>query len=144
MHAEPGQHHRGERLGDLEQVDVADDHAAAAEHPLGGGDRPVQVVVRLRPDQALGDDPGARPQPQCPGPASLKHQDRGRAVGDLRGRARGVQAVRQHRPEPGQGGQAGLPQALVAVDGAGFAGRLVIGVEDRRLDGHDLAVEPSL
>jgi hypothetical protein len=55
-----------------------------------------------------------------------------------------VQAVCQHRPEPGQRREAGLPQALVAVDGAGFAGRAAIGVEDRRLDGHDFAVEPPL
>src|SRR5215472_14725199 len=29
VHAQPGQHHRGERLVDLEQVDVAQGHAAA-------------------------------------------------------------------------------------------------------------------
>ena len=31
-----------------------------------------------------------------------------------------MQAVRQHRPEPGQRRQARLPQALVPVDGAGM------------------------
>jgi hypothetical protein len=143
VHALPGQHHRRERLVDLEQVNIADRHAAAVEHPFGGRDRPVQVVVRLGPEEALGDDPGARRDAQRLRPAGLQQQHRGRAVGDLRGRARGMQPVRQHRPQPGQRFHAGLAQALVAVHGAGLAGGLVAGVGDRRLDRHDLPVKPA-
>ena len=35
----PGQHDRGERLVDLEQVDVVDGETASLEHLLGRGDR---------------------------------------------------------------------------------------------------------
>src|SRR6185437_13324174 len=75
VHAEPGQHDGGERLVDLEQVDVADVHAAALEHPLGGRDGTVQVVVGLVADQALGHDPGPRRQSQVTGPVGVGQQD---------------------------------------------------------------------
>ena len=144
VHAHPGQRDRSERLVDLEQVDVAEHHAAALEHPLGGRDWPVEVVVGLGADEALGDDPGPWPQAQRPGPVGVEQQHRGCAVRDLRGRARRVQPVLEHRPELAQRLQAGLTQALVPVDGTGLPGRLVVSVQDRGRDRDHLAVEPPM
>ena len=144
MHLHPGHHDRRERLVDLVQVDVADRHAAALEHPFGGGHRPVEVVVGLGADQALGHDPRPRAQAEGACLALLEQQHRGGAVGDLRGRARGVHAVLEHGPQFGQRLQAGLAQALVAVHRSGLAGRLAVRVQHRRLHRHDLAVEPPV
>ena len=135
VHAQPGQHHRRERLVDLEQVDVADRHAAAVEHPLRWPrpGRPGGSTARRRP--GLGDDPGPRPQAERPRPVRVHQQHGGGAVGDLRRRARGVQAAVEHRLQPGQRLQAGLAQALVAVDGAGLAGRLPVASSTGALTG---------
>ena len=99
---QPRQRHGRERLVDLEQVDVRERHAAGREYPLGRRDRAVKVVVGLRPDEALRDDPGPRPQPECPRPGCLGQQHGGRAVGDLRGCPGRVHAVLDHRRKPGQ------------------------------------------
>ena len=72
-------------------------------------------------------------RPSAPRPGGVGHQHGGRAVGDLRGRPRGVQAVLDHRLEPGQGVQAGLAQPFVAVDHPA-----------RRFHRRDLPAEPSL
>ena len=77
---------------------------------------PSRWKYGLRADQALRDDPRSRPQPKRPRPVGVDQQHGGRAVGDLRRRARRVQAVVEHRLEPGQRVQAGLAQSLVPVD----------------------------
>ena len=61
----PGQHHRGECLVDLEQVDIRRSTCRwPGQHPLGRRDRAVQVVIRLGADQALGEDARPRAQPE--------------------------------------------------------------------------------
>ena len=70
VHGQPGQHHRRERLVDLEQVDVADRHAAAGEHPLGRlrPGRPGGSTARRRPGTARGSAPAAAGRATAPGP----------------------------------------------------------------------------
>jgi hypothetical protein len=113
VHGHPGQHDGRERLVDLEQVQLADLHPAPREQPVGRLHRAVQVVVRLRADQALRDDPGTRGHAvrACDG---LVHQQYGGgAVGDLRRRTGGMYPVVEHRLQPGERFERGVAQALV-------------------------------
>ena len=139
MDRHPGQRDRGERLVDLEQVDVGDGHAGPCQHPHRRLDRAVQVVVGLGADQGLGQDPGPRPQAEFAGPVRVGQQQRGRPVGDLRGGARRVQAALDHRLEPGQPLPGRLAQSLVPVHHPGARA-----VRHGRLDRDDFPVEMSL
>ena len=56
----PGQHDRGERLVDLEHVDVVDRQAGALEQALGGVDRAGEHEHRVDADEAGVDDAGPR------------------------------------------------------------------------------------
>ena len=51
---------RGERLVDLDQVDVVDGHAGALQRLLRGLDRAVAHDLRGQAGDAGGDDPGQR------------------------------------------------------------------------------------
>ena len=90
----PGQHHRGERLVDLEDVDVVDRELVVVEQLLGGGDRARQHQHRIGADEADVDD--AWPGASSPSASAFSagHQQQGAgAVGDLRRRAGRVDAV---------------------------------------------------
>ena len=89
-------------------------------------------------------DPGARREAERAGLVLVHDQHRRGAVGDLRGRAGRVQAVGQDGLELGEPLERGVAQALVGVDGAGLAGGLALGVEDRCLHREDLALEATL
>ena len=140
----PAQHDRGEGLVDLDQVDVAQRHSRLRQHALGGLDRAVEVVVRLRADQCLGTQPGARLEAQRLGLGLVHEQDRGSTVGDLRRGARGVQAALDDRFERGERLGGGVAQALVAVDGELVAGQLALFGRLGGDDGEDLTVEAAL
>ena len=144
VHLGPAQHHRREGLVDLDDVDIAHLHAGLFQDLGGGLDRAVEVVVGLGADEGLADDAGPGPQAQCFGPVLVHPQHRGRAVGDLRRGARGVDAALDDGLEGGQSLQRRLAQALVAADEVPLGGRLLVLVEHRRLDRGDLAVEPVL
>src|SRR5690606_18601345 len=90
VHLAERHRHRGERLVDLEDVDVGDAHAAAFEQPLTGAHRTVEQELRLGPDQHLGDDAGAGAQSQGARPVLVHDQGGGGPVGDLRGGPGGV------------------------------------------------------
>ena len=142
--AGPRQDDGREGLVDLEQVEVADRHAGLVEHPLGGVDRAVEVVVGVGADQAVELDPRSRLEAEGVGPVLVHDHERRGAVGDLGRRAGGVEAVGQHGLEAGEALERGLAEPLVGVDDAGLAGRLALVVEHRRLDRRDLALEPAL
>ena len=55
-----------------------------------------------------------------------------------------MHAVLEHRLEPAQPLRGGLAQALVARHGSGLTGRGAVSVQNRCLDGDDLAVEPAV
>src|SRR5258708_30703722 len=101
------------------------------------------MVVRLVPDQALGNNPSPRPQPELARLAGIGQQHGRSSVRDLRGRTSGVQPIRQYRLEPGEHLQAGLAQALVPFDDPGLASRLAVGVQQGRLHWRYLPVKPS-
>ena len=89
------QHHRGERLVDLEQVDVLDAEAGPVERLTGGRRRPGEHDGGLLGDHAGSDHPGSRPQPGgLPGPLAADQHQR-RPVHDSGGVAGGV-----HVPDP--------------------------------------------
>ena len=83
------QHDRGERLVDLDQVDVLELHLGPLEHLLGDVDRPGQHQRRLRAD--IGEGPDVRARLELGGAAGLAvaDQHRGGAVDDA-GRIAGV------------------------------------------------------
>ena len=60
VHRRPRHDDGGERLVDLEEVDVVDRHPGVLEQPLGRLDRAVEVVVGVGADQAGRHDPSAR------------------------------------------------------------------------------------
>ena len=96
-------------------------------------------------DEALARDPGAGGDAESSRPLGRHHEHGRGAVGDLRGRARGVDAVvAGHGLERRQLLERRLAQALVAVDDVGLARGLALVVEHRRRDRDDLALEPAL
>src|SRR3984957_15401009 len=143
VHPRPGQHDGGERLVDLGDVDVAHLHAGLLEHLRRRLHRAVEVVVRLGADERLAHDAGPRPQPERLGLVFVHPQHGGRAVGDLRRRARRVDPALDDRLELAQALQRGVPQTLVLGDDVPVTGRLLVLVEHRRLDAADLAIEAA-
>jgi hypothetical protein len=83
VHLQPGQRYRRECLVHLEQVEVADLHAAALEQPSRRLHRSVEVEVRLGTDETLRDDARPRSQPECRGLLGVHEQHGRRTVGDL-------------------------------------------------------------
>ena len=63
----PGQHDRGERLVDLDDVDVVHRQAGALEQALGGVDRAGEHEHGVDADEAGVDDPGPRAQAELVG-----------------------------------------------------------------------------
>ena len=66
----PGEYDGRERLVDLEEVEVVEGEAGALEQPTGRVDRTVEVVVGIRPDQGVVDDPRARESARATRPAT--------------------------------------------------------------------------
>ena len=89
----PGQHDRGERLVDLEQVDVVDGQAGLGQHLLGGRDRTGEHHHRVDAGEGEGVEPGPRAEAELVGLLLAHDQHGGGAVGDLRGVAGGDLAV---------------------------------------------------
>jgi hypothetical protein len=130
---------RGERLVDLEEVQVTDSQAGLAECLADRVRRlEVQAVVRTRDGAEradLGEDVGV----ELGGFGPAGHDEGGGAVRDLRGRARGDRAfLTEGRPELRQGlrGRVGT-DALVAGEGD----RVPPGLD---LDGDDLLGEQAV
>ena len=139
----PGHDHGGERLVDLEDVDVGHGHAGLLQHVRSGGDRTVEVVVGIGADQRLGHDAGPGAQSGLAG-ALLGHpQHSCGTVGDLRTVSGVVHAFGKHRLESGQALRCRLARALVAGDHVGLA-RRSLSTHDRSLDRDDLPVETTL
>ena len=135
MRPRPREHDRGERLVDLDQVDIAELHPGLLQHPGGGLHRSVQVVVGFGADVGLGDDASTGLEPECACLVFVHPQHRRRTVGDLRRRARGVNAALQHRLQRREPLGGGVAQALVARHRRPFCGRLLVLVEHRGGDG---------
>src|ERR1700729_935549 len=76
----PGQHHRGERLVDLEQVDVGERQARAVRGLFGGRDHAGQHVERIRAHHGGGVNPGQRTQAQLLAGRAAGNQYRGTTV----------------------------------------------------------------
>src|SRR5215207_2704034 len=141
----PREHHRCERLVDLDQVDVGHRHAGPRQEALRRDDGSREHEDGVDADEAGVDDPRPGPQPECPGLLGGRHQQGGCAVADLRRRAGGVHAVgAAHGLQPGEGLEGGVAQALVARDGVGGARGLAGVVDVGGVDGQDLRVEPAL
>ena len=67
--AAPRRHDRGERLVDLDQVDVVDRHPVALEDFARRGDRSLEHFHRVAADRGLIDDAGARASARAPWPS---------------------------------------------------------------------------
>ena len=76
-------HDRGERLVDLEDVEVRHRHPGAVEHLVGRVDGPVEQVVRVGPGDELVQQPRPGLEPERLGPVLVHPEHRRRAVGDL-------------------------------------------------------------
>ena len=115
----PGQHHGGEGLVDLEEIDLLELEPGLLEHALGGRDGPGQHDGRIHAGQGGGHEARARREPKGLG-AGLGHdEERGGAVGDLR-----RVACRHHTVRLEGGLERG---ELLPVDGHAHA---LVGVED--------------
>src|SRR5439155_7569216 len=96
-------------------------------------------------DEALVDDPGTRREPKVLGGARTGEQHRGRAVGDLRRRARGVDAVLARDGLQGRELlERRVTEPLVALDAVRGAERVAVVVDVGRVDYDDLTVEALL
>ena len=143
----PGQHHRRERLVDLEQRRCRRCVRPARASTLrvagiGAGQHQDRVVA----GHGEGVEPGPGPQPELGGPLAARDQHGRRPVGDLRGVAGGDQpadlAGTARRPRAWKAGRSS------ARPRSGRADPLVrsLGESRRRradLDRHDLAVEAA-
>ena len=137
VHVGPTEHHAGERLVDLDDVDVLHGHAGVGQHLFGGLHGSVEVVVGLGTHQALGHDARAGTQSFGAGAILVHPENGGGAVADLAAVAGGVDAVGQHRVQRRQLLGGGLAQASVAGDDDGVA----VGIDDFHRD--DLALEAT-
>ena len=113
---EPGADDRRERLVDLERPDVLQREAAALERLLRRGDRRGEHDHRVDPGGRHGVDAGERAQAERGGAGGGRDEQRGRAVGDLRGVARGDHAAfPEGGPQPREGlgrRRAGCPRSV--------------------------------
>src|SRR5262249_41588049 len=109
---------RGERLVDLDQVEVGDGEALLGQRvPDGVARLRVERVVRTG-DVAVRTDLGDPAKPQLLGLGPAGDHDRAGPVGDRRGAARGDRAVAaERRAQLRQGLHGGVgPYALVLAD----------------------------
>ena len=112
---------------------------------MSGRNRPLQHQHWVAPHQAGVHHPGSRGEAELLGPIGGGHQHRSGAIGDLRRRSCGVDAVGPgHRLEGGQSLQGGLPHTLVGAHGDRLIGLLAVLIQHRCLDGHNLGLEPTL
>ena len=81
----PRQHDRGERLVDLDGVDVVQRELGPLEHAGRGRDGPGEHRHRVDTGQGEGVEAGPRPQAQCVRLLLAHDEHGGGAVGDLRG-----------------------------------------------------------
>jgi hypothetical protein len=87
----------GERLVELEHVDVVDRHAGLREHLLDGGDRAEAHDLRADRGHGGGDDAGARLEPEGLRALVGHHEHRGGAVVERAGVAGRDRAVGPER-----------------------------------------------
>ena len=93
---------RGERLVDLDQVDVVDGHAGPGQCLPGRLDRPVPHDLGGQGGESGGDDPGQRRDAELAGPGVGHDDQRGGAVVERAAVAGGDRAVgAEDRLEPG-------------------------------------------
>ena len=105
---------------------------------------PVSMSTGSVPTRHWSAIRAAGSQAELAGPVGGHEQHRGRAVGDLGARARGVYAVlAADRLQFGQPFHGRLAQALVACHAVGGAGRFAFVVEVGRVDHQHLAVEAA-
>jgi hypothetical protein len=123
----PGQHHRGECLVDLDQVDLGQGHPGLVQGVRGGRDRGGEHEHRVVAAGGQVGDPGHRGQAVLADRAGRRDQQGRRAVGDLAGQGGGDPAAWAQRREGGH-----------LVQGGVAAGALVLGHVGV---GHDLGVE---
>src|SRR5712691_11718304 len=124
----PGEHDAGERLVDLEQVDVADGQPGFAEYLAGGRDDGGEHHDRVVGGHGEGVHTCQRGQAQRPGALAAHQQQRRGAVVDLAAVARGhapadlreplgQRRVVEGRAEPGKHlGRGRRADALIGVD----------------------------
>ena len=72
--AHDGQRLRGERLVELDEVDVVDAEAGALERRRDAGIGPRPIVAGSTPATADATEPGDRPQPELARPRRARHQ----------------------------------------------------------------------
>src|SRR5918994_3779363 len=89
----PRQHHRGERLVDLEQIDLVERQSRPLHDLRRRRDRPLQHRHRIGPDHRETVEAGAWPQAERLRLLGAHDQYRRRAIGDLRRIAGGDLAV---------------------------------------------------
>ena len=139
----PREHHRGEGLVDLGDVDVGHRQAGAGEQVLGGVDRAGEHEHRVAADEARCRrcGPAGAARGRRPSPASSGARRRRRRRSATRCRRCGGRPRRRRPGRRGHDGlQAGEPlergvaQALVAADVVGRAGGLAVVVEVGRVD----------
>ena len=89
----PRQHHRGEGLVDLDEIDVRQGELRLGQHQLGGRDHRRQHDDRIVGRHGKSVEPGPRSQAELTG-LLLRHDQRGGgSIGDLGRTGRGHQAV---------------------------------------------------
>ena len=153
------QHHGGEGLVDLEEVDVADLHAALAQDLFGHRHRAGQHDRRVGADLGGGPDAGARLQAVLLAEVPGADQHRRRAVDDAGGVAGVVDVVDalevrvlqdRHRVEAGHHLAHLLERRLERAERlhVGAGAHVLVAVEDRQavdvLHRHDRAGEAAL
>ncbi len=134
------QRYPGERLVDLEPVDVVDGQAGALQCLAGRVEHRGELDDRVSRRDRQRPEPGPRDQAVLLGEVAAGDQQRRRAVAELRRvRGSGAAVVGEHRLEGRdfRGVEAG-PDALVGVDG--HAGRVVRVGGDR----DELVAEPAV
>jgi hypothetical protein len=113
----PGQHDRGERLVDLDQVDVVHGQAGFVQGVGGGGDRGGEHHDGVVAAGGQVADPGSGLEVVLTDGALGGDQQGGGAVGDLAGQGGGDPATLAQRLEPGHLLQGGVgARALVFAD----------------------------
>ncbi len=110
---EPSQHHRRERLVDLDDVDVFDRQAGLLQRVAGGRNRTGQHEYRISAARADVVDTGTRGQLVILDGLLGSQQHRAGAVGDLAGQRRRQPATFGQCGQPGHLLQGGVPRPLV-------------------------------
>jgi len=130
----PGEHHRRERLVDLDQVDVVHRHAGLLQGMAGGRDRSGQHPHRIVGQHRQVMDAGPRRQLVLGERTVGGDQQRGGSVGDLAGDRSGDRAALLERLEAADLLPVGLTGALIPGNVAQWGD---LGVEAARVPGPD-------